>query len=369
MANEGKGSIFYGLHFYPGLAQYQEEGSDEYRVFLNEDTLRSMDPSFAGRPVFVLHVDEVESDLNTLRKEADGWVIESFYNPSDGKHWAKFVVVSDEGLSAVNRGMKLSNCYIPKTFGPGGVWNGIDYEKEITSAEYEHLAIVPNPRYEESVILDPEEFKAYNEEKLSELKKIANNKDEGKKKMKFNFFKRTKVENSMDLESMLVVLPKSKREVSIEKLINEADEHEMEDKKKDADEHEKMAHPDHMVDCNGEKMTVNDMMEKYKDAMYALSKRKEDAEEHEKSMDPAEMNDDDEMMDADDAAPEEDKAKKTALKLAEDDEKEIEMEKRKNAQIKAERLRNAHKNAPAEVKKISLSMDKVARGRQLYGSN
>ncbi len=33
-------------------------------------------------------------------------------------------------------------------FGPGGVWHGIPYTREITAISFHHLAIVDNPRYE-----------------------------------------------------------------------------------------------------------------------------------------------------------------------------------------------------------------------------
>ena len=160
ISNASKGTIWYGIHFYPGVAEYAEPNEKPFRVFLNEDTLRSMDASFAGRPVFVMHVDGVEDDLDVLRGEADGWVIESFYNAADGKHWCKFIVCSDRGEQAIQRGMKLSNCYLPRQYGQGGLWNGVSYDKEVKGGEYEHLAIVPNPRYEESVILSPRKIQA-----------------------------------------------------------------------------------------------------------------------------------------------------------------------------------------------------------------
>ena len=356
-AGEAKGNIYYGMHFYPGLAGYQEENGRPYKVFLNENTIRSMDPTFAGCPVFVLHVDEVETDLNKLRSEADGWVIESFYNAADGKHWAKFVVVSEEGKKAIAKGMKLSNCYLPKTFGPSGMWNGIDYEKSITSAEYEHLAIVPNPRYEESVIMTPDEFKKYNDDHQIELKRLANTK--GEEKMAFNFFKRAKVENSTDLEGMLVELPKSKVEVHLAHLINMADKEEMEkDKPKVAEGH-------HLVDCNGKTMTVNEMVEKHKavcDELEEMKKPKEEENAEDDDMEHAKEKPD---MSADDK--DDDKAE---LKLREEEDKEVKDAKKKNDKEKADRLRNANKfeNHGEEVPFL-MSEDAVARGKAMFGSN
>jgi hypothetical protein len=290
MFKNSKGNIFYGIHFYPGLAQYQEEGQEPYRVFLNEDTLRKMDPTFAGRPIFVEHVDDVDPDIDSLRKEADGWVIESFYNASDGKHWVKFIVVTERADRAIRSGMRLSNAYEPKSFKDGGLWNGVPYAKEITDGVYEHLAIVKNPRYEESVIMTPDEFKLYNEKNVLELKKLSNSKEKGTK-MKFSFFKKTKIDNAIDPDLMLV-LPKSGKSISLGKLINDAYEKDQDpamdgnpknvsgrsddDAHGEAAQHHAMANPHHMVKMHdGSYMKVKDMMQKHKDMHDELEELKE----------------------------------------------------------------------------------------------
>lgn len=377
--NEGKGSVYYGMHFYPGCAEYAEPNQKPYRVFLNDNTIRSMGPSFEGRPVFVLHVDEVQDDLNRLRSEADGWVVESFYNQADGKHWVKFITTSDKAAQAIKSGMKLSNCYIPKSFANGGTWNGITYEREITAGEYDHLAIVPNPRYEESIILNPDQFKEYNERKLIELKKLANHK-QGESVMKLSWFKKQKVENSTELETMCVVLPKSGLEVEVAKLLNEADEREM--KKKEP----QMADLEHLVELKGKKMSVKELMNEY-DAMCSKNESDDDSG----SMDPA-MNDDQGLEYASKEVPmsEDDKeAEKQAMALMkeekeeirepkqneEDDEEEKKKKKKeaaeakKNAKEKADRLRNANNAQHIPEVRVSLSSDRVARGIQLFGSD
>ncbi len=376
----GKGKIYYGLHFYPGLAAYQEPDGDELRVFLNEDTLRQMDPSFAGRPIFVQHVDEVEKNTDILREEADGWVINSFYNETDGKHWVRFIVVSDKAERAIARGLKLSNCYVPNSYGPSGTWNGLSYDKEITGAVYEHLAIVPNPRYEESVIMTPDEFKKYNEDKLTELKRLSNSKEKGSSIMKFTFWKKEKVENTLDLENMMVSLPKTKREISIAKLINEADE----------DAHTKMAHPDHMVDVDGERMTVKRMVDCYKQAMEKMKdsedekmedeeteEEKEDAKKLHKEGEDREENEYPEVEADDSWEKKQERGHKNpkTKEMNEEDEEEKEhkkmkdAEKRKNAKEKADRLRNAYLTAEAPVRyEVSTVESQVARGKSKYGS-
>jgi PHD/YefM family antitoxin component YafN of YafNO toxin-antitoxin module len=383
--DNSQGKIFYGMHFYPGVARYEAPDKEPLTVFINEDTIRNMGPTFAGRPVFVEHVEEVDDNVNELRKEADGWVIESFFNQADGKNWAKFIIVSDRGYEAIRRGYRLSNAYIPQLSQKGGVWNGVDYQSEVINGEFEHLAIVKNPRYEESVILTPEEFKNYNDEKTVELKRLSNSNNRGERKMKLNIFKRTKVENSVDLDGMIVELPKSKKEISLTKVV---------------DEYDKIlnmngyANGDHMVKV-GEKdeMSVNDLVKKHLAACNELEGLKKNASRE----DGGEPGPDD--KDADDSGLENDDEDKRvasgekdvgdrggddSLDNEEDNEDESEDKKKKMkndvltiseakkilAKEKAARLKNANlREHDEEIAIVSLPADQVARGRALYGTS
>jgi hypothetical protein len=375
-----------------GVAEYKEpsiNNGNPYRIFVGESTIKNMDATFSGRPVYVRHVDDV--NLDNLQVEADGYVVESFFNKLDGKHWAKFIVVSDKGHEAIRSGWKLSNAYIPKRFDGGGLWHGVEYAKEVVEGEYEHLALVPNPRYEESIILTPDEFKTYNNEKELELKKLSNSITKGAKSM-FNFFKKTKVENGADFESMSVILPESKIEKTISQIINESDMAEMKEK-----EEKPMANMDHHVMVKGKAMKLCDAMKHYEQMLEAPAAEEKKSPEHEKKESPAEEKkehndesikemetgnsegeihvdidshkgkDKEEMNDMSD-----EEAKKKALQLAEHEEKEIEeedemMKKKKNAHFEA--LRNAEFEAHKLSNAIELSSDRVARGKSRYGSN
>lgn len=342
---EGRGLICYGLHFYPGVAQY-EDGS---RVFLNEDTLRKMDPTFAGCPVFIQHVDEVQPNVDEVRKEADGWVIESFFNQADGKHWVKFVVCTKAAQEAVKT-LKLSNCYLANDFAPGGEWNGVPYARQVMNAKYEHLALVANPRYEESVIMSPDEFKAYNESCLENLKRLSNEK-EGK--MKLSFWNRKKVDDGIDIASMSVTLPESKKEISIAELVKNADEAE---KKKDEPV---MANGDHHVEFEGKKMTVNELKAAYMDACKKNAEDDSDSDEEEQNEEQKEE-------------PKEEIKEKVAEKVEEKKEEpkeEPKEEKKPNSKDAADRLRNAHRKAMGDVDAPPMSMHaQVELGKKMFGS-
>lgn len=364
-----KPQIYYGLHFCPGVAEYKEPGQEPYRIFINENTIRDMNPTFAGCPVYVQHVDEV--DLGNIQAEADGYVVESFYNAADGKTWCKFVAVSDRAHEAIRTGWKLSNAYFPKQLSAGGEWNGVEYAKEITQGEFEHLAIVPNPRYAESVIMTPDEFKLYNANKQIELLKIANsNETQKEKKSMLKFFKKSTVENGADLEAMTVVLPKSKREITLSQLVNEKDEYELKMKEP------QMANGEHHVEVAGKKMTVNELVEKHNamcqemDEMKAkkddagdgdeAAEKKHDADDADAALEEKKKDDDGDA----DMNSEEPKKNEEEKKKDEDDTKA-----KKNANFK--KLKNAELDALKNVERspFEMSEDKIARGKVRYGSN
>lgn len=337
--------LYYGLHICEGVAEYREpevNNGNPYRILVTENALKGMDQTFSGRPVYVNHVPEV--DLDRLQEESDGYVVRSFFNPPDGKHWVEFLVVSDKGHEALSKGWRLSNAYMPKDFAGGGLWHAVEYSKELKQGEYQHLAIVPNPRYEESIVLTPEEFKAYNSRKEFELRALANANPEKKEENSsmLKFFKRSKVENSAELESTAVVL-KSGREVLITQLINEADEHDAAaEKSKEESKKPQMANGEHMVKVGDEDMSVNALVQKYQ-------------EMREKQKPPAENSDDEKIKKE---AEEKLKSQSEADKVAADKER---MEKQ-NANFNA--IKNADKGKDDQVLVIR---DGIALGKSRYG--
>lgn len=348
---------YFGLHMTEGVAEYREKGKETYRIFVGETTIKNMDPTFEGRPVYVSHVDEV--NLENIQNEADGWVVKSFFNPVDGKHWVEFLVVSDEGHQAIRNGWKLSNAYLIKDSRGGGQWHGVDYIKEVSRGEYEHLAIVPNPRYAESVILTPDQFKEYNSKKEMDLKRLANSK---KGEGMLNLFKRQKVDNSADLESTLVTLPKTQKEVTILQVVNEYDA------LMDSMSKPYMCNGEERVKVGDKEMSVNELVAKHlemtadKDPMH----ENEETEEEKKKKAAMEV---EEKAAAEKKANEEkeakDKADKEAAEKKANEEKEA-AEKKANA----DKLLNAEREAALKTQPaLDLDMDKVARGKARYGSN
>jgi hypothetical protein len=366
------------MHFYPGVARYDSAEGDSLTVFINEDTIRRMGTTFAGRPVFVEHVETVDENINELRKEADGWVIESFFNQADGKNWVKFIVVTDRGFEAIRRGFRLSNAYIPSQFGPGAQWNGVPYQKEVLEGAFEHLAIVDNPRYEESVILTPDQFKAYNEEKNVDLVRFANSL-KTKEKSQMKLFERKKVENATSIENMMVELPISKKEMALTKVVEAYDK---------IVNMNGYANGDHMVKVGeNDEMSVNDLVKKHLEACNELegmkSKNAKSEDGGEPGPDEDVKNDDEEKIEKAGEKDVGDRGGDDSMDNEDDEEMPAKEDKKKNsysleearaviAKEKAARLKNANQKGNREdqedVPVIRLANDQVARGKQLYGS-
>ena len=259
--------IFYAKHIAPGVCGYEDE-----TVFLSEDALRKMDKTFAGKPIYVNHQ---KVNLNNLQEEADGYVIESFYLPEDGAHWTKNIVVSDKGHEAIGKGWAVSNAYMPDEFGASGEWHNLPYDREITDAHYTHLAIVENPRYEEAVIMTPEEFKSYKESKREQLKQLENSKNQkGEKRMNWKLFDKKEKTNSEEISKTMVELSNGST-VSIGEMINAVEEDlKAKEEKKDKCNEDIL---EKTVKVNGEDMKVADLVK----AFEKKDKKNEDEEDKE----------------------------------------------------------------------------------------
>lgn len=361
---------YFGLHMVDGTAEYEEEGQAAYKIFVNEKTIREMGPTFEGCPVFVQHVDEV--NLENIQIEADGYVVKSFYNAADGKHWVEFMIVSDRGHQSISQGWKLSNAYIPTKFGPGGEWNGMRYDKEVLAGEFEHLAIVDNPRYAESKIFTPEQFKAYNDQLQVELHRVANSKTKGEGMSKLKFWKRsevTKIENSADLESLSITLPESKKEMTVGEMVKNMDSSMMPDH---------MANGDHKVKVGEETMTVNELVDRHMKLCANKAGTGEQGEDAAADPGAEHAGDETALNDAgetDDEGGDEGQDKDEAREKAKEDKKknDLAVTKAKEAKDKADKahfeaLKNAHKIDAEPEARIDTSHDQVARGQSRYGS-
>ncbi|MDR3243278.1 MAG: DUF2213 domain-containing protein, partial [Elusimicrobiota bacterium] len=263
--------IYVCKHITAGVCGYANE-----TILIGEETLKDMNPTFAGKPIYVNHQ---EVNLETIQQDADGYVVKSFFLPEDGCNWAEIIIVSDAGHEAINRGYKVSNAYLPESFGAGGEWHNIPYNREVLKAHYTHLALVSNPRYEEAEIMTQEEFKLYKEEKKEQLNQLQNSKgkqsQKGDKSMEmFKFFKNKKEEisNSKDITKE-TLLELDGNQISIGDMISALEEKEKVNSVKEIESKS--------IKVNGKNMTIKELIEAYQNAVEEKEKKEAENEDDE----------------------------------------------------------------------------------------
>ena len=130
----------YGCSFLQeGLAGYSDESM---KIYLKNETIAKMADSYCGKPVMIKHKgegDDVKRGVVTsVEYDASlNWWVLTFYT-DDKKVSQK---IDEEGW--------VVSCAYEAVYGEGGSHNGIEYDYEVIGGTFDHLAIVPNPRYEE----------------------------------------------------------------------------------------------------------------------------------------------------------------------------------------------------------------------------
>lgn len=367
--------VFFARHIGEGVVSYKNTDGGEDIFFIGNDTLKKMNASFTGKPVYIQHQD---IPLSQMKERAVGYVVESFYLPEDGKQWLKMLITDDEAFDAIQNGWKVSNAYNVKDLGAGGVWHNIPYKREVLDGEYEHLALVADPRYEEAVIMTPEDFKSYKEAKKKELdamsldnskkavikKSVENNKE---RKTMFQFFTKKKVENmdGVALQDVEVQLENGSS-MKIGDIVKSVEEN----LKKQATE---TPIEEKTVMVNGKEVTISVLIKMYNEQEKAADEKGKDGKEADKT----------EKTDkANEADPDkkEDKANCDPAKKTNEDDKEDKDDKDKEGDKDADkktnskepsdfdRLLNAVGSFKAKESVVETLETRLERGQDLYGS-
>lgn len=150
----GRVRLAQAMHLEPGVVRYEgmgENGSD-LTLFLPKETIDRMRHKFAGAPV-VNETHKPEADIGSFsRGDADGVVTESYWDSGMGQEIVRYMVWTQEAVNNLESGKYGVSCSYTVTnrdMTPG-TWHNVPYDGTILDGEYNHLAIVPNPRYEES---------------------------------------------------------------------------------------------------------------------------------------------------------------------------------------------------------------------------
>lgn len=229
---EGRGRHFTSRFIEPGLVSYEGEGAGVLKV--SKEAIDKFVQSMIGCPVIIKHQKVSNQNVDEIRC---GVVSGVSYNPSDGWYWCEGIIWDAEAISKIEQGWSVSCCYcMTESTSESGEWHNMSYDDELVNGIFEHLAIVPNPRYEEAtILLNSKEGKGNMLLKLFNSKKIRNSDEEGKdmtengiKKEILKLFKNSlDDEEAKKLSNMLDKLANSKKS-------NEDDEEEEQEEKENA---------------------------------------------------------------------------------------------------------------------------------------
>lgn len=331
--------VFYAKHMQPGICAYENE-----TILVDTDAVKAMMPSFVGRPIYIHHQNV---DLATMKEKASGYVTESFYNELDGWAWVKVLAIDDEMHNAITKGWSVSNAYVPAGWSSAGTKNNCPYDREVTNANFTHLAIVPNPRYEDACIMSPDEFRIYQDglkRQLAELQNSAPTIQKGSTMFKL-WKSEKKPVTGVDADTMVEIQNADGKttEISIAEMVNavkkNADD-EAAAKKKLEDEKD---NSDQEVTVGEEKMPLKELVNRYQKMN---EKKNADEAEEKKKKDEAEK----------------------ANADAEAKKKEEEEKENAKGQARFDELRNANKTGNAPVETIDSSAAQMERGKARYGS-
>jgi hypothetical protein len=130
-----------------GVCTYQDEV-----VYLNQDTLEKCVRDIKGKPVIIKHQRGINPD--NMQQHAVGYVTGAGFDEFNASFSCDFVLFDEEAKSKIANGWSVSCAYLPKAFGQGGTWHNTAYDREITDLEFTHLALVPDPRYEDAKVYE-----------------------------------------------------------------------------------------------------------------------------------------------------------------------------------------------------------------------
>jgi hypothetical protein len=144
----------------PGLADYTAEGIG--RVLVQKPALDKMMASFVGKPVVnMAHTDKEPDELFQSLKNgdapeqfADGVISSSGYDQESGWYYVDAMIWDEDTIKNIDDGFSASCAYdVTELNDEGGTFNNVDYAEEVLDGEYVHMAIVPNPRYEQARVI------------------------------------------------------------------------------------------------------------------------------------------------------------------------------------------------------------------------
>ncbi len=132
-----------------GLVSYEGEGLG--KALLKKENVDKFIDKMINCPLIIKHNEVNEENVDSL---AVGWITQVSYNEADGWYYCNGIITDEEGIDKAKDFGYVSCAVVPLNVDKsGGVWHDIKYDFEVLDADFNHLALVPNPRYGDATIL------------------------------------------------------------------------------------------------------------------------------------------------------------------------------------------------------------------------
>lgn len=122
----------------PGVVKF---GDKNLMIYISKETIDRYSHRLKGKPVTIGHIEGITEE--NAQKVSVGDVAVC---PEPGE--CIVTIKNEEADRLIESGDRFSCCWVPVKWGPGGTWHNIPYDRELVEMDFTHLAIVPDPRYE-----------------------------------------------------------------------------------------------------------------------------------------------------------------------------------------------------------------------------
>ena len=131
----------------PGPISYREMKGGTIEL-LRKATIDASCHALVGQPITMGHPTSARNDAEIkewARVNSIGIIESVTYNSEDGWFWAEGALTKPE---AVRENTAPSVVFFARAYGSPGKFHGIPYGRELTAVEFDHIGLVPNPRFE-----------------------------------------------------------------------------------------------------------------------------------------------------------------------------------------------------------------------------
>lgn len=134
----------------PGVVRFGDKG---LMIYISKETIERYSYRLKGKPVTIGHIEGITEENAQEVSVGDVAVCS---NPGE----CIVTINNEEAEQRISNGERFSCCWIPIKWGPAGTWHNVPYDRELVEMDFTHLAIVPDPRYENvEVFMNSKEYK------------------------------------------------------------------------------------------------------------------------------------------------------------------------------------------------------------------